>query len=247
MSTKRILTMLSLGLVIWINSSVLAQQSDTKDSYLDIVSNPSGARVHLKGDYNLIVTTPCGINQQLSGEYKIRAFKRGYESWSSKVWFNQGNPHQLAIGLKSKSRIKAGLRSALIPGWGQFYCEEKGKSFTMGISTAGAVVAFVLADNDYSNKYDDYNHAKNLFENTTSAPQRAEYKQLLDDKQRKAYDAENLRRATLGIAIGIWAYNVLDAVLFFPYDEEETLATKESKVALELNQGTPTLVFSKKF
>ncbi|HEX9916486.1 MAG TPA: DUF5683 domain-containing protein [candidate division Zixibacteria bacterium] len=247
MSTKRISTMLSLGLVIWMNSSVLAQQSGTKDSYLDIVSNPSGATVRLKGDYDLIVTAPCGINQELSGEYNIKAFKRGYESWSSRVWFNQGNPHQLTIDLKSKNRLKAGLRSALIPGWGQFYCEEKGKSFIMGISTLGGVVAFVLADNDYSNKYDDYVWARNRFDSNKEAEKWEEYKQLLDEKQREAYDAENLRRATLGIAIGIWAYNVLDAVLFFPYNEEETLATKESKVALELNQGTPSLVFTKKF
>ncbi|MCJ7508605.1 MAG: PEGA domain-containing protein, partial [candidate division Zixibacteria bacterium] len=169
MNKKKILTMLSLGLVIWINSSVLAQQSGTKDSYLDIVSNPSGATVRLKGDYDLIVTAPCGINQQLSGEYKIKAFKRGYESWSSRVWFNQGNPHQLAIDLKPKNRLKAGLRSALIPGWGQFYCEEKGKSFIMGISTLGAVVAFVFADNDYSNKYDDYVWARNRFDSNKEA------------------------------------------------------------------------------
>jgi hypothetical protein len=247
MSLKKILIMLGLGLVIWANSSVLAQETSTGESYLDVISNPNGATVHLKGDYSLIVTTPSSIQQQLNGEYKIKAFKRGYEDWSSKVWFNQGNPRQLAIELKPKSRLKAGLRSALIPGWGQFYCEEKGKSFIMGISTLGGVVAYVLADNDYSNKYDDYNRAKNLFENASSAPQKIEYKQLLDEKQREAYDAENIRRATLGIAIGIWTYNVLDAVLFFPYSEEETFANKNNKVTLELHQGVPSLVLTETF
>ena len=34
--------------------------------------------------------------------------------------------------------------------------------------------------------------------------------------QKDAYDAERGRNVVLGVLAGIWAYNVLDAILFFP-------------------------------
>lgn len=242
---RRLVALLYLGLTILASGSILAQETSTEESYLNIISNPSGATVHLKGEYTLIVTAPASLNQKLNGEYKVRAFKRGYEKWSSRVWFGERNPRQLVIGLEPKTRIKAGMRSLLIPGWGQFYCEEKGKGFIMSISTLGAVAAYVFADNDYSNKYDDYNWAKNQLNNAGNIEDRKRYKQLLDERQREAYDAENLRNVTLGIAIGVWAYNFLDAVLFFPYGQEQFLAS--GNMSLRLRQDRPTLLFTKKF
>lgn len=244
MNFRAILVILVLSLIVPTNANLFAQEST--ESYLKVVSDPSGAIVHLKGEYNLILTTPSNIHQELNGEYKVRAFKRGYEKWNSRVWFGQGNPRQLAIQLKSKTRLKAGSRSLLIPGWGQFYCEEKTKSFIMGISTVGAVVAYILADNDYSNKYDDYIWAKNQLDNAENVEDWRKYKQLLDERQREAYNAENLKRATLGITIGIWAYNVLDAILFFPYSEEQTF-TNRNNLTLKLQEDRPSLVFTKKF
>lgn len=244
MSLRKMMVVLIFGLTALTSIQVFAQQ--TKESSLDVLSNPSGATVQLKGEYNLIITTPASIRQELDGQYKVRAFRRGYEKWNSSIWFKQGSPNQLAIKLKPKTRFKAGLRSLLIPGWGQFYCEDKTKSVIMGISTLGAITAFVIADNDYSNKYDDYKWAKNQLDNANNIEDRKKYIQLVNDRQRKAYDAENLRRDILGIAIGAWAYNVLDAVLFFPYGEEHAFADK-SKVTFELCQGTPKITFTKKF
>ncbi len=246
MNPRKFFGVLCLGMLVWTHTSVLAQEADSGDSFLNIVSNPGGATVQLKGDYNLIVTTPASVYQRLNGEYKIGAFRRGYERWSSRVWFRQGNPRQLVIELKPKTRIKAGLRSLLIPGWGQFYCDEKTKSFMMGISTLGAVVAYVFVDNYYSNKYDDYNRANNELGSARNIEDWKKYRQLLDERQREAYDAENLRNVTLGIVVGAWAYNILDAVLFFPYGEEHFFA-EGSKLTVELRENRPTLLLAKKF
>jgi len=244
MNLKKIIDILVFSLTILVSAQIYAQQSN--ESYLNVLSDPNGATVQLRGEYSLILTAPASIRQELDGEYKVMAFKRGYERWNSTVWFKQGSPDQLAIKLNPKTRFKAGLRSLLVPGWGQFYCEDKTKSLIMGISTLGAVIVFVIADNNYSSKYDDYRWSRAQLDNSSNIEDWKKYSQLVDETQRKAYDAENLRRAALGIAVGAWAYNVLDAILFFPYGEEHSFADR-SKVTFELCQGAPRIVFTEKF
>ena len=38
----------------------------------------------------------------------------------------------------------------------------------------------------------------------------------LDDAQQRAYDAESVKNVTIGVVAFVWAFNVLDAALFFP-------------------------------
>ncbi len=40
--------------------------------------------------------------------------------------------------------------------------------------------------------------------------------QQLREDQQDAYDAENVRRVTIGAVAGVWALNLLDILLFFP-------------------------------
>jgi hypothetical protein len=200
---------LALACPIW-------AQDDTAQVILRIISNPPGVTVNLDGPYQLTTTTPADITQELVGTYRVKAEKFGYESWNSHITLTPDQPASLRISLSPKTRVKAALRSILLPGWGQFYSDRKGWGYFFAAGSLVMATGFVLADLHYSNEYDDYLDARKEFEEATSIEEKTDLKQKLDDRQREAYDAQNLRNAAVGIGIAFWAYNVLDNIVFFP-------------------------------
>jgi hypothetical protein len=149
----------------------------------------------------------------------VTAAKFGYESWETYITLTPDQPASLKIKLSPKTRHKAALRSVLIPGWGQFYSERKGWGYFFAVGTATLAAGFILADLHYSTQYDQFVDVRNELDRATTVMEKTNLKQKLDDEQREAYDAENLRNASLGIAIGFWAFNVVDNIFFFPSAE----------------------------
>lgn len=211
---KKLASMVLLLLLIMAGSGLC--QGDTTRVILRITSTPPGATVNLEGAYQLTTTTPADITQELIGTYRVKAEKYGYESWESYITLTPNQPASLRINLSAKTRVKAGLRSIILPGWGQFYSGRKGMGYFFAIGTVTLATGFVLADLDYSNKYDNYVNVRNSFDNAPSIEQKIALKQQMDDKQRVAYDAQNLRNVALGVGIAFWAYNVVDNIFFFP-------------------------------
>jgi hypothetical protein len=54
---------------------------------------------------------------------------------------------------------------------------------------------------------------KAYWRSTTETEQRRAYAQLVA-AQRKAYDAENIRRLNIGLVAGLWSLSFLDALVF---------------------------------
>lgn len=207
--------LLTIALVLF-GAAFVTAQDDTVEVKLRITSVPPGVTVHLEGAYQLTTTTPADITQELTGTYSVKAEKFGYETWKSYLTMLPDQPASLRIRLTPKTRIKAGLRSAILPGWGQFYSGRKGWGYFFAAGSLTLAAGYVLADLNYSNKYDDFVDVRNEFDAATSIEQKIALKQKMDDRQREAYDAQNLRNVALGLAIGLWAYNVVDNVFFFP-------------------------------
>jgi len=74
----------------------------------------------------------------------------------------------------------------------------------------------VVTDNNFSNKNDAYVSARNDYNAATNVEDKYRLKQILDEKQRQAYDAENVRRTTLVLVGVAWGFNLLDAIVFYP-------------------------------
>jgi len=210
-----------IGLIIilfsFFSQAAFAQEEEKKsEAGLVITSVPSGATIFLEGEYSLNATTPATLPLNLKGKYKIRALKEGYEGWSTSIWLDGTTPKLISINLAPKTRLKGALRSAIVPGWGQYYYGERKKSFLYSLSALSAAVAYVIADDNFSNKNDAYESAKNDLSAAKSAEERNRLEPILDQKQREAYDAENVRRTTL-VLVGIaWGFNLLDAIVFYP-------------------------------
>lgn len=192
-------------------STAYAQETSTV-----ISSDPPGASITLEGEYNLSATTPCRLPDNVNGKFELKANMSGYESWSGDVIILPGQENHFSFSLAPKTRLKAAFRSLFMPGWGQYYAGLKEKAFILNIGTIGFAIGTVLVDSDFRQKRDDYNQAVVDLNNASSYDEVSRLRSLVIDKNRQAYDAETRRNALAIITAGLWAYNILDAVIFFP-------------------------------
>ncbi len=247
MLLKRILTTV-LGSFCLAPLLVFAQTSPPGS--LTVQSSPQGAEVVLSGDAVLSGVTPTTFVQTLIGEYRVTLTRHGYEKYTTRITGDPSKAMGLDVRLTPKSRFKAAARSVLIPGWGQRYSEEKGKGLLYTALAAGAALCYFIADDKFSRDYDRYQDQLHKYDSSKAAG--ATYQTLaalhtnLGNAQQKAYDAEQVRRMTIGAVVGIWGLNVLDALLFFPEDHS-TFSVKGVSLSPSTSSGTLGMTLSKRF
>lgn len=209
---KRALLLIALCAILAV--PIYAQSSE--DISVTILSNPAGATVFMRGELEVAGVTPTTFFQPLAGYYVIEAHRIGYETFRSSVVFSGQESVTLDIDLVRKTRFKAAFRSLLVPGWGQVYSggKTKGVLLTIGILAAGATTGVLHLD--YDGKRDDYEEVLARFNATRKVAEREAMLDELYEAQKDAYDAEKSRNVGIGVVAGIWAYAVLDALVFFP-------------------------------
>jgi hypothetical protein len=209
---KRTLTAVTVCCLILLPQIIFAQEMGN----VLINTNPQGALVKLNGELIMSGVTPVRFDRRLSGQYKIEIFRDGYEKYKSTAYFSEVQSSQLDISLVPKTRTKALVRSLVIPGWGQRYYGNNLKSAFYFLGTAGGVVAYFIVRHDYNNKYDDYIIRKEAYENETLWSELPRLEAELMEEQERAHNAEKWMNFTIGVAVGFYALNVLDNILFFP-------------------------------
>jgi hypothetical protein len=247
MLLKRILATALLSIVL--PSCAFCQEA--VGGHLTVTSEPPGAEIFLRGDAALTGVTPSIFSQGLIGDYQLTLRKRGYENYSTRLVLDPFQKQQLSVSLVPKTRIKAAARSVFIPGWGQRYADKKTKGFVFTLLSLSSVAAFVVADQDFSDKFDTFEKRRSEFDEalTTPGTSRDELERqlrLLNDAQDEAYDAENIRRVTIATAIGVWALNVLDALVFFP-EEHGTFSVKGLSLVPDVRDQTMKVTLSTRF
>ncbi len=205
-----------LGLLLLTVMLMTGANSEAQETGTIISSNPPGAAITLDGEYQLTATTPVRLPDNINGRFKLSAMLSGYESWSGEVMLLPGQQNRFSFSLSPKTRFKAMLRSMFIPGWGQYYSDDRSRALVINIATVGMGVGAILAENDFRRKRDDYNQSKLDLANATSYEDVSRLRDLVVEKNRDAYDAESLRNTFVYATAAVWAYNVLDALIFFP-------------------------------
>jgi hypothetical protein len=211
MTVYKFKTSLLISLILCF-SSAFAQE----ESKIIITTSPPGATVYLRGEMDLVANTPASLPTTISGRYKAEVIRAGYETWKGDFTFVPGSPNNISIKLSRKTRVKATLRSMIIPGWGQVYSGDKWRGYLI---TTGAVIsaaAIYHFDRRFDKKRNDFDIARSNYENAVTIEEKIALKTVSDDKQRDAYRAETDRNTSLAVGAAFWAYNVLDAFLFFP-------------------------------
>jgi len=187
------------------------------EARIQILSRPIGAVVALDGEYSMIGRTPYTITHFLRGSYRIRAATPGYETWEADYVFNGRGDDKLSIKLTSKSRYKALWRSMLVPGWGQAYSDHKTRGVIIGVMQFSAAGVLIYQDSKYTEALSDYNAAlKNFQANQKTQEGQADLIAQVRARQADLDNAYETRQRWLILTGLIYAYNLADALLFFP-------------------------------
>ena len=215
-----------------------------------VTSNPPGAEVMLKGDATVAGVTPTTFRQTLVGSFEVKISKPGYETYTSKVIIDPAVPMQIDASLSPKTRLKAAVRSVFIPGWGQHYTDQQGKGWLLNLLAAGGVAAYFVVDHHFDQQYNDFVNARDRFDAAVDkGAGRDELESLLaelNEEQEEAFDAEDIRRITIGGVVGIWGLAVLDAFVFFPY-QHSTVSLRPVTMPSSNNNMTPGLQLTLRF
>ncbi len=192
---------------------------------LSLKSEPTGAVIELVGEHHWRGMTPCDFNRGLKGPYELSAKMRLYERWHRTLNLTEGESRELTIQLSPKSALKAGLRSLIVPGWGQFYSEERGKGAVLlgaaALSAGGLLGAHLV----YRSRVDDYQEARDRYFQSTRYEDLAGLRAAMNRKDGRAADAYDLRQGFLYATAACSAIAVLDALFFFPSRSEGAFAT----------------------
>ncbi len=218
---KRILTaILPVLLSAAVSSAQEAAQGD-----LTVRSNPQGALVTLSGEMVVSGVTPVRFRQLLIGKYAVKVECSGYENYSSRAFLDPSRPMSIDIKLTPKTRYKAALRSLVIPGWGQYYAGQRKKAFALTVLTVGSALVYLVSDNDFADKNDEYEAVRLQYAAAGTTAERRRLWPALQTSREDAYNAETARQVTLGVLAGCWGLSLLDALLFFP-DERADIRVK---------------------
>jgi hypothetical protein len=187
------------------------------EARIQVLSRPIGAEVALDGEYSMVGRTPYTISHFLRGSYRIRAAKPGYEKWEANYVFNGRGDDKLSIKLTPKSRYKALWRSMLVPGWGQAYSDHKTRGAIIGLMQLGAGGVLIYQHSKYTEALNDYNTAlKNFQANQKNQEGQADLIAQVRARQADLNNAYDTRQRWLILTGLIYAYNLADALLFFP-------------------------------
>ncbi len=207
-----------LKLLILISTQVLCQyaylgaQSNnngtTPPDAIEIDSEPQGAMVKISGKYIFIGRTPFVVPYSLHGRYKIQAKKDGYENASLTVNLFGDKNHKVTIYLSKKTRLKAAMRSTLLPGWGQFYGQGKIKSLVVIMGQTALGIKTFISVKKYRNKKNDYQLAIDEFNGAVGLEE-------VQKALKEAEDAMNFKTSMIYVTAGFWLYNILDSMVFF--------------------------------
>ena len=243
MKNKRICLLIAgIGFLLSPYFSVHAQGT------LSVVSTPAGAEARLSGEAVVNGVTPVLFQQPLVGKYTLTVKKKGYETYKTDLLLDPTRQQEVTVTLSKKTRLKAFARSLIIPGWGQRYGDQKVKGYTYTVFQLLTVVGYLIADNDFDLKYDKFTKARQTYDSLSVHGNYQELQALypyLIEKQNDAYDAENLRRITIGSVVGVYALSLIDALFFFP-EEKGTFSIKNLALepSTDFTQPGLTLTYS---
>jgi hypothetical protein len=181
-----------------------------------ITSRPPGAVVELSGELVLRGVTPWRLDRPISGSYEVRVFKAGYEIWEGYTVLSGTRTDSLSIRMVRKTPLRAGLRSAILPGWGQCYTGQGGKGAAFAIAEAAALAGVLWTDAKRQDAEQDYDDAAAVYD---AADEIDEIQEAYAELLRRYDELENWhqqRKRWSYAAAAIWLANVLDASLLFP-------------------------------
>lgn len=209
------LLLVALAVLSPLSETALAEGPRGSGSVV-ITSSPPGTVVELLGEHTYSGVTPWRLDRGLSGVYRVRATKAGYVDWTGSTSLSAGRTDSLFIRMSRKSQAAVGLRSAILPGWGQFYTGQNLKGTVFLLAEAGALTGALVMDSKREDAMRTHERAIRAY---NSADQVDDIEAAYDEMLNAFDDVERWhenRKRWIYVAGAVWIANVLDATLLVP-------------------------------
>lgn len=192
----------------------------TPTGTLTVLSRPPGTSFQIKGAVEISGRTPLTLTPRVTGRYELRSTEPGYSTWRRVLNFDGVSPDTVWMTLSRKSQVGAGLRSMVIPGWGQFYSSHpaSGMVFLGAAVLAGA--GFGLSRLRYEDRQNGVDEAIVRLNASNTAATRAALESAVSERD----DALRLRRIAGGVLGGVWAISFIETLARFPNVSKQTVS-----------------------
>lgn len=224
-----------------------AQAQEKDKNGIVVKSEPPGAMLYFEGENSFIGVTPLKLRSNLKGVYKITATKYGYEKSRMEYFFKGSESGVMRLRLSPKTRFKAGVRSLVFPGWGQHYSERKTSGILISLIEAGVGIFTLIAHLEYDKSLNDYDEALEDYINEKNIDLKFEKYDVVKTKYNKANDTFHKRETWLYITGGLWLYNFLDAIIFFPSFDREVFDKVIPGISTNFHDGSVALTLTVPF
>lgn len=198
-------------------------------------SNPPGASIIIDGE--LVRTengnaaiTPYTVPKLWTGEHEVAFKLDGFAESTENVKIEEDRREVLQVNLEKliyvKSRKQALWRSAVLPGFGQYY-EDRALWGTLYLGTQAALIySLTNQRSEYEELHQDYLAKRSEYSGFQGSQEEITLKweevQTAFDESESNYRKQQL---TMGLMVGAYVWNIADAWLFMPRRTESSWST----------------------
>ena len=182
-----------------------------RHGYISISGFPKGAEIFL--NRRTLGEAPITNKEENIGDHNVRISSKWYNDFESTLHVESGELSEFNYKLIPKTPKEVITKSLVIPGNGQRYAEfhKKGNiiTFLQVITLAGAVITSLSASNATST----YNEAISAYKKAHHEDEINLYRSDMQDGYNDVKSASNLQTAAFAAFLGIYTWNIVDAVL----------------------------------
>lgn len=246
--TSRFLFIVGYFIIHITTHCVVLQAQETDKKLLIIRSEPPGAMLYFEGENSFVGVAPFRLRPGMVGNYQIVAVKSGYEKRKFDYFFRGSETGVMKIRLFPKTAVKAGLRSLVFPGWGQYYSERKTSGIVISLINIGVGLGTLASHRQYEHAVSDYETAlENYNRYKKDYDLYNKYWNVVAEKHKKADDVFERRQTWLYLTGTLWIYNFLDSILFFPSFENEIFSKSAPSISAKIQDESVALCITMPF
>ena len=207
------------------------------EGILSFSNLPRNSLISIDGEQ--IGSTPLKNINLEQGRYIVEVGIPGYEKLPAfDLNVDSSMVYSLTLPrLVPKTKTKAFMRSAVLPGWGQRYFEQPRKSIGIGSSALTATLFCLYNQMEYNRLSADYDQAVLDYQNSiTNLDTRANHMLNIYDQL-----SANQRHSNVGVVLlgGVYAWNLVDIFIATPFNKSGSFS--QSNIEPEVKVGiTPT-------
>jgi hypothetical protein len=168
---------------------------------------------------------PVSAKPLKPGYHRVQVRATGYEAVRYDMNFSPDENKNLNVYLQPKLRGKAMLRSLFLPGWGQMYADKKLRTVAYPVFQLTAIGAALWTNSRYNKAIDKFEVAKIGYAEAFTLEDVDQTWKTLGAKSQDIKTAKSQRTMVIGVAVGMWLWNIIDAAIWPP----QTAADNESK------------------